>query len=488
VVPPTDLDSLRAALARVPDPVTVLENLFARAPVGFQIYEASGRSLVVNQAFLELFGSEPPPGYNVLKDEIAERNGVLGLVRRAFAGETVTEPPVWYDPRESTQGKTSEGRRVAIQPTFVPLFDPQGLVTHVAVVFKDLTAEIIQREQLEEERELLAAVIDQVSEGIVMADERGILRLANRAARDLGIRPGLPLSELGNGGGDSQLASALGGSPVQALMHHRGPHGKTHALAASAVPLRRPDGSKRGAVVAMRDETEREQRELEAQQTAHFRERFIGILGHDLRAPLTAVIASASLIRRQKDASDLVRVSAGRIASSADRMGRMISDLLDFTQARLGGGLAVQRRPCDLSEVARAAVDEALVSHPDRQIRIVEEGDARGSFDPDRAAQLVTNLLQNAVVYSPPAEPIDVEVRGLPGHIEIAVTNAGPQIPPQDSAELFNPFRRGDAAGRHSKGLGLGLFIVQQIARAHGGDVNVESGPRRTTFRASFNR
>ncbi|HET9754659.1 MAG TPA: PAS domain-containing protein, partial [Myxococcales bacterium] len=178
-----DLDTIRSTLARISNPIAVLESLFALAPVGLQIYEAGGRSILVNQAFLELFGSEPPPGYNVLEDEIAAKNGVLETIRRAFRGETVQTPPIWYDPRELRQVKVEHGRRVAMAATFFPLLDRHGAVTHVAIVFRDMTAEMKQREQLEQERELLAAIVDQVSEGILMADPAGTLHLVNRAAR-----------------------------------------------------------------------------------------------------------------------------------------------------------------------------------------------------------------------------------------------------------------------------------------------------------------
>src|SRR5206468_2831463 len=131
---------------------------------------------------------------------------------RAFAGETIALPPVWYDPRELTQVQVSEGRRSAVQATFMPLLDAQGAVSHVAIVFKDMTAELVQREQLEEERELLAALVDQVGEGIVLADEHGTLRLANRAARELGVRPGMTLAGLTGG---SPLTQALRGEAVK---------------------------------------------------------------------------------------------------------------------------------------------------------------------------------------------------------------------------------------------------------------------------------
>jgi signal transduction histidine kinase len=331
-------------------------------------------------------------------------------------------------------------------------------------------------------------VVDQVADGIVMADAAGTLRLVNRAAREVGVRPGMTIDALLGEAKDSPLGQALRGQPAKDVLHRLGPEGKTRALSAVATPLLRADGRRRGVVVTLRDETERELREEEVRKTAVFRERFIGILGHDLRSPLTAVVASASLIQRQRDASPVVKASAARISSSADRMARMIADLLDFTQARLGGGLAVQRRPCDLVEVARAAVDEILAANPDRQIRLVQEGETRGQFDADRAAQLLSNLLQNAVAYGPAAEPIDVEARGLPDRVEIAVTNGGAPIPAGICPSLFDPFRRGAAAAKGGKGLGLGLFIVQQIARAHGGDARVDSGPRRTTFRAWFQR
>ncbi len=492
----TDLDDIRATLARIPNPIPLLESLFALAPVGFQIYEASGRSLLVNQAFLDLFGAEPPPGYNVLHDEIAEKNGVLDLIRRAFKGETVTTPPVWYDPRELRQVKVEKGNRVAMTATFFPLLDRAGAVTHVAIVFKDLTAELVQREQLEAERELLSAIVDQVNEGVLMADERGVFRVVNRAARELGFRAGTTPRDyqvrVASGGPftaeASPLERALRGEKAGGLAHYQAPDGSVRELESWAVPLRRPDGSLRGAVVTFRDETERVQREEETQQAAHFRERFIGILGHDLRSPLTAILASAGLILRHKDSGDPVLAAAARITGSAERMGRMISDLLDFTQARLGGGLALKRRWCDLGEVAGAVVDEVGAADPSRKISLHLEGETRGSFDPDRAARLLSNLLQNALAYGPPGQEIAVELRGSEGEVEIAVSNGGPEIPPAERAVLFDPFRRGRGAQKESKGLGLGLFIVQQIAQAHGGRASVEWENGRTTFRATLQR
>src|SRR5262245_60072675 len=102
-----ELQKVREKLATIPGSAIILEALFALSPVGFQIYDASGRSLLTNQAFRDLFGSEPPPEYNVLHDEIAAANGLLGVVERAFRGEVITAPPLWYDPRELRQVKVT---------------------------------------------------------------------------------------------------------------------------------------------------------------------------------------------------------------------------------------------------------------------------------------------------------------------------------------------------------------------------------------------
>jgi signal transduction histidine kinase len=372
-----DLEQIRATFARVPNHVSVLESLFAFAPVGFQIYEASGRSILVNQAFIDLFGSEPPPEYNVLQDEIAAKRGILDSIRRAFQGETTDTPPIWYDPRELTQVNVEKGNRVAVSASFFPLLDEKGKVTHVAIAFKDLTAQMTQHEQLEQERELLS-------------------------------------------------------------------------------------------------------------QAAHFRERFIGILGHDLRSPLGAIMAGAGTILRLRDAPDRVLAAAARISSSGERMLRMISDLLDFAQARLGGGLSVQRKPTDLGEVASAVVEEVSAANPARSIALEIEGDVRGSFDPDRAAQLLSNLVANAVTHAPPDDRIVVRVTGNATAVELSVENGG-TIPEAERVLLFDPFRRGSVS-RDSRGLGLGLFIVQQIARAHGGNVDLVARDGRIVFRAVLQR
>ena len=493
-------EDISRALAGVPDPVALLEGLFALAPFGLQIYSVSGRSLAVNQAFLDLFGSAPPPEYNVLSDDIAERNGLLATIRQAFAGRVVRLPVTWYDPRELRKVRVEQGNRVAIDTTFFPLFDRQGAVTHVAVVFKDVTAEQQAKEAVEAERDLLSAIIEQSGDGILVVDDELHVRIVNREAQRQGVRPagervdthidnafdltGRPMAFE-----DLPVSRALRGEPASAVVAVRGPDGMTRKLSARGTPLRGKDGRVRGAVITTRDETARLDREEQAARTAHFREQFIGVLGHDLRTPLTAIAAGAGLILRHSDVPSGVTTTATRIASAADRMKRMIADVLDFTQARLGGGVPVSPRPVDLGTILEQVADEVTAGHSGRQILRDVSGDLSGSFDPDRIAQLLGNLLENAAAYGPPTEPVRIEARGDADGVLLAVENSGSEIPEDERPHLFAPFRRGRSSESHAqRGLGLGLFIVDQIARAHGGQVSVSSAQGRTRFEVRLPR
>jgi PAS domain S-box-containing protein len=161
-------------LGRIANPLALLRDLFAHAPMGLQIYDASGRSLLVNDAFRRLFRAVPPPDYNVFADEVAERSGAAPLIRRAFAGETVSVPATWYDPRELAHVRVTDGRRVAFESTFFPVTDDAGRVTHVAVAFRDVTDALRQEEKLRR-------LVDSNVIGVVFWEAEGRIEDANDA-------------------------------------------------------------------------------------------------------------------------------------------------------------------------------------------------------------------------------------------------------------------------------------------------------------------
>jgi signal transduction histidine kinase len=231
---------------------------------------------------------------------------------------------------------------------------------------------------------------------------------------------------------------------------------------------------------------EMEQAELaRSEERAAVRERFVGIFGHDLRDPLQAIgFAHAALLARE-DTTPGQAALVRRASASADRMARMIHDLLDVTRARLGSGISIDRRPARLDRICRPVVDELSLAHPGRVLDLDAPVAAAGEYDPDRLAQVVSNLVGNALKHGSPDTPVRISLREERTEAVLSVQNHGPAIPAGAQTHIFDPFRQeqppGGRPGQDS--LGLGLFIVKQIVEAHGGSIAVVSTPEEgTTF------
>lgn len=227
---------------------------------------------------------------------------------------------------------------------------------------------------------------------------------------------------------------------------------------------------------------ERERLVRELTETLRVNEMFTAVLGHDLRSPLGAILSAAEvLLRRSEDAR--VRDVAARFKSAGTRMARMIDDMLDLARVRLAGGIPVDVQPLELMLLIDRARAEIQLTHSRCELRVSHKGDLSGRWDADRLLQLLSNLLTNAVVHGAPGAPITIEADGSSPHdVRLSIGNAG-VIAAEHLQHLFDPFRTVATAPHHSHGLGLGLFIVQQIALAHGGEVTVASrAPEGTTF------
>jgi PAS domain S-box-containing protein len=254
-------------------------------------------------------------------------------------------------------------------------------------------------------------------------------------------------------------------------------------LALSAAPLRDASGTVSGSIAIMVDITDRKHREEEAERTARFREHFVGIVSHDLRNPLTAIVTSAELLLRYGELPERQARVVARIGSSADRMARMIGDLLDFARSKLGGEFPIHARRIDLRQICEQTVEELEFAYT-RQVKLDAQGDLWGDWDPDRIAQVISNLVGNALQHSD--GEVTVTLRGENDFVVLETRNGGPSIPSEVLPHVFEPGRRGDA---RSGGLGLGLFIVQQIVLAHGGSIEVTSSEGAgTTFTLALPR
>ncbi|HEX7453543.1 MAG TPA: HAMP domain-containing sensor histidine kinase [Polyangiaceae bacterium] len=215
---------------------------------------------------------------------------------------------------------------------------------------------------------------------------------------------------------------------------------------------------------------------------AQFRERLLGIIGHDLRNPLNSIVVAAQLLAEGNNLPGRGAWLASRIIESGQRMGRMIDQLANFTRARSGGGFELELVPCDLAHICRDVIDELQLGSP-RQIRLAIEGNVCGTWDRDRIAEVLSNLMSNALDHAATSTAVLVRAREDNGWVVAEVENEGASIAPDLVDSIFNAFRRTRADVQREAGhLGLGLYISREIALAHGGSLEVESATGRTTF------
>ena len=236
--------------------------------------------------------------------------------------------------------------------------------------------------------------------------------------------------------------------------------------------------------------SERRRIEAEIAASVEFQQRLVGIVGHDIRSPLSALLATAKMLLAMGELTERQSKAIERIARSGGRIESIVQVLLDFATARIGGGIKVRRSAMDFHTLPPRAIDELQQSHPGRLISCVQEGDGHGEWDADRLMQVLVNLIDNALKYSAEGTVVHVLTRGEPDAVVLEVHNTGEPIPTSLMPFLFEPFRRGVQSEQMVKmSLGLGLYIVQEIVRAHGGTVEAHSSPESgTTFRVRLPR
>ena len=226
----------------------------------------------------------------------------------------------------------------------------------------------------------------------------------------------------------------------------------------------------------------------EQTETLRLNEMFTAVLGHDLRNPLSAILMAAHMVQHQSE-DETVRGTAKRILMSGKRMTRMIDDMLDLARARLAGGIPLKISHSDLAEPVQRVVREYETAFPQRRVELQQDGDLAGEWDTERLAQVASNLIGNALQHGAADGAIQVRLDGSHAEVVVlSVANAG-TIPPRVLPHLFEPFQGGQREPGQNQGLGLGLYIVQQIVQVHRGSVDVHSGePERIVFQVKIPR
>lgn len=328
---------------------------------------------------------------------------------------------------------------------------------------------------------------------IQAVDASGTIVWANRALLELVGHPlsdyvGHPVARFADAG-DVSARLAAGEVVHDAPLVLRTRDGALRHCVVSASPHRRPARWFLRDVTAQRAaDADRDRAIAELTRTVKLNDTFAGILGHDLRGPLSTIVMASQLLlgsvdgqRGLSDDSRSVR-ALERVLNSADRMQRMVDQLLDFARARVDGGIGLERKPADLADLARDVIEEVRVARPSWKLELETAGDPRGEFDGNRLSQVFSNLINNATQHGSPDAPLRVLVDGRdPAAVRVAIENRG-AIPADVLPVLFSATRGTQYKGSRSQGLGLGLYITDHIVRAHGGRIAAASHDGVTTF------
>ena len=370
---------------------------------------------------------------------------------------------------------------------------PDSEATELEALRRELAALRSEKAQLAAENAKLTALLDALSEVVVLVSIDDRLLHVNAAARQefvamMGDKTADPIGKTSRELGIPAVVSEYGEAIFSELQRTGTTVAREFLFPTStgsrwredrANPVRGKDGEIWGTAIVSRDVHERKLAE-------EFRIQMIGVLGHDLRNPLSAISALAALCLRGTAQPDRLAPRLEQIEHAATRALEMIKSLLLFSEGRFHG-FAVAPVPSDLRALSRAAINEVTAANGGRAIELFAEGDCTCDCDPARIGQVLANLLSNALAHGAADSPVQLAVAATPATLEIRVTNQGPAISPELMGHLFEPFHRGpDSASRalppgsegRARGLGLGLYIVREIVQAHRGSVTVTSTER----------
>jgi PAS domain S-box-containing protein len=497
-----EAEYVRQQLATVGDPVYLLEMLFAEAPVAFAIAHVDGHCVVVNRAFRELFGSAPPPDYNVFKDELVIEQGLLPYVQRAFTGEAVVVPAFWYDASKLEHVQV-DGQRVAIEVSMTPLVDRDGSVRHVALCYKDVTA----KHELEDERRLLRTLFEVAPEAVVTCDlDTARLDDANDSAvrlfghaRDALLQLGLAdLSPSRQSSGRwsaeviaEQVSSAMRGEPLKFEWLCRTAAGEE--LPCEVQLVRVPAGERRLCRVSIFDLRERKRADAERDRARQLEEQnhriheanrlksdFLAAMSHELRTPLNTIIGFAELIfyGRVTPESPEHHEFLGDILASSRQLLQLINDVMDLAEVE-AGKLEFRPEPVVVEAVIAEVTSLLRTLSLLKRIRVQVEADRSVEVvvvDPTRFKQVLYNYLSNALKFTPEGGCIVVRTSPeSPDRFRLEVEDSGIGIAPERLQRLFLEFEQLAPGSGKPPSSGLGLMLTRRIVEAQGGTVGVRS-------------
>jgi PAS domain S-box-containing protein len=476
-------DRLQSALETRDETLARMDALLASAPIGLAFFDRHLRYERISDAMAELNGLSPAKTVGRKIGDILTGglgNLVESYVRQTFEnGRTIGPFEVSFPP-PTTPASMRHWLLI-----YYPVRDARDRVVSVGALVIDITSQKRAEREAELQKEHLRSLFMQVpTPMLILRGPKHVIELANsptcklwgKTQEEVINRPILEVLPRLEGEGFGALLDGVYRTGVPYV-------GKEHLAQLDTgqvyfnfvyAPLFGVDGAVEGVLVIAFDVSEEILARNHLRQTVHYNEMFAGILGHDLRNPLNAVMTDAQLLMRRAP-EERISGPSRRILTSGERMKRMIDQLLDFSRLRVGGGIDLDPAPIVLAELLRQAVGELEVAHPLRKIVIESNGDTRGEWDPDRLAQVFSNLAANAIHHGAADAPVVIRADGASSSsVQVTFENhgaiAGDMLP-----ILFEPFRGAKHKQAGSKGLGLGLFITREIIVAHRGTIEVKS-------------
>jgi PAS domain S-box-containing protein len=467
------------------------QTLFEQAPFSVQLLSVDGRTLKVNQAWMDLWGAHPGDPlleyvlseYDMLADAQLQAKGVTPHLRRAFAGEAVRLPPIHYDPAEL--GKPGLARWV--EATARPIRAPDGRVVEVMLIHEDVTERVLAERQLRASEAQFRTITDAMPQMVWSTLPDGYHDYYNRQWYEFtGVPQGSTDGEAWNGmfHPDDQAhawevwrRSLRTGEPYEIEYRLRHRSGEYRWVLGRALPVRNEQGEIVRWMGTCTDIHEQKRARDELLATNRRKDDFLAMLAHELRNPLAPISTAAHLLRAAPADAQKVARSAEIIERQVRHMTELVDDLLDVSRVTRGL-VELERRPVELKAVLGNAIEQVrpLIEARGHQLTTrMPSGDVFVLGDRTRLVQVVSNLLNNAAKYTPPNGSISLSL-AVGDEVEVRVADNGMGIDALLLPHVFDLFTQGERTpDRAQGGLGLGLALVRSLVELHGGRVAAQS-------------
>ena len=476
---------LQEVFMQAPTPMVVMSGPEHRFTLVNPFFEKMVERHVLGKAFTEVFSEE-------------EAAHLLPIIHKVY--ET-GEPHVWPECSLTLLKGKGGPRRLYLNASYTPLKDARGAVRAVACLMVDVTEQVEARQRMEESEARFRLIANALPQIIWTATAEFFVDWYNDWwFKYLGLPRGtrwddpdtLPMHPEDVERTRPMLREAVetGNDFFMEQRFRRGSDGQYRWHLVRGVPIRDSEGRIVKWVGANTDIHDQKTVTARLEEERDLRERFVATLTHDLRTPLTAAKLNAHMLARKGSDPAALYTLTARISENLDRADEMIRDLLDANRLRAGEGLPLELSECDLTSLARDTLEELALVHGDRFVLDAPQV-LQGRWSCSGLRRILENLCSNAIKYGVRDRPVTVRLaENGPEEVSVSVHNWGQPIPPEAQLLLFQQYRRVDSAQtRAQKGWGLGLTLVEGLAKAHRGSVSVESTQESgTTFTVTVAR